>query len=99
VLAVAAASLTGDYNFNGTVDAADYVVWRKTLGQTGSGLAADGDGDGMIDTGDYDLWRTNFDQAAGGAAATSAIVPEPKTLLCLFIGTMALVIRRHGLAL
>ncbi len=25
----------GDYNHNGTTDAADYVVWRKTLGQTG----------------------------------------------------------------
>jgi hypothetical protein len=26
--------LAGDYNRNGTVDAADYVVWRKTLGTT-----------------------------------------------------------------
>ena len=25
----------GDYNRNGVTDAADYVVWRKTLGQTG----------------------------------------------------------------
>ena len=29
-------SVTGDYNHNGTVDAADYVVWRK------GDLAADG---------------------------------------------------------
>ena len=27
--------LLGDYNQNGTVDAADYVVWRKTLGTGG----------------------------------------------------------------
>ena len=27
--------ILGDYNRNGTVDAADYVVWRKTLGTTG----------------------------------------------------------------
>ena len=28
------AGLTGDYNQNGTVDAADYVVWRKNQGTT-----------------------------------------------------------------
>ena len=30
--------IPGDYNRNGNVDAADYVVWRKTLGQAGTGL-------------------------------------------------------------
>jgi hypothetical protein len=30
-------ALPGDYNGDGTVDAADYVVWRKTLGTTGLG--------------------------------------------------------------
>ena len=29
VLGLAAAGVPGDYNHNGTVDAADYVVWRK----------------------------------------------------------------------
>jgi hypothetical protein len=89
----------GDYNLNGTVDAADYVVWRKTLGQTGSGLVADGDGDGMIDPGDYDVWRTNFGRAAGAAAASSAVVPETGTLLSLVVGIMALVIWRRRLPL
>jgi T5SS/PEP-CTERM-associated repeat protein len=97
VLAVAGAGLAGDYNLNGAVDAADYVVWRKTLGQTGDGLPADGDGDGMIDTGDYDVWRTNFGLTAGAAAATSAAVPEPETLLSLIIGIMAIVSCRRGL--
>ena len=35
----------GDYNQNGFVDAADYAVWRTSIGQTGVGLAADGNGD------------------------------------------------------
>ena len=30
-----ATAVAGDFNFNGVVDAADYVVWRKSLGQTG----------------------------------------------------------------
>ena len=45
-----------DYNHNGVVDGADYVVWRNTLGQMGPGLAADGNHNNEIDHGDYDLW-------------------------------------------
>ena len=37
---LASVGLVGDYNDDGTVDAADYTVWRDSLGQTGSGLAA-----------------------------------------------------------
>ena len=40
--------LPGDYNFNGVVDAADYIVWRKSLGSTND-LRADGDGNGSVD--------------------------------------------------
>ena len=49
-----------DYNSNGVVDAADYVVWRKTFGQTGPNLAADGNHNNEIDTNDFALWRTPF---------------------------------------
>jgi probable HAF family extracellular repeat protein len=66
----------GDFNHNGIVDAADYIVWRKSDG-TQAG---------------YNAWRTHFGQPAGGgssAAATgsaSAAVPEPTTLgLLMFI--------------
>ena len=57
-----------DYNHNGIVDAADYVVWRSMLGQTGitPGTGADGTGDGNVDIADYNLWR-----------ATSAPPPAP----------------------
>src|SRR5262249_6702838 len=35
-------TVPGDYDGNGVVDAADYVMWRQQAGQTGAGLAADG---------------------------------------------------------
>src|SRR5262249_1443813 len=38
LLSVVAAPLPGDFNHNGAVDAADYAVWRDTLGQSGAGL-------------------------------------------------------------
>ncbi|HEY3395738.1 MAG TPA: M23 family metallopeptidase, partial [Lacipirellulaceae bacterium] len=40
---------TGDYNRDGAVDAADHIVWRKTLGEAMSAYSgADGDGDRQI---------------------------------------------------
>ena len=69
--------LEGDYNENFVVDAADYTVWRKTLGQT---LAfyngADGNGNGAVDQADYVVWRSNFGASISApiASASSASV-------------------------
>ena len=52
----------GDYNKNGKVDGADYVIWRKTQGQTvARGSGADANGSEVIDQGDYNIWRSRFD--------------------------------------
>jgi hypothetical protein len=80
--------VTGDYNANGVVDAADYVVWRKTLGQTVAGLPADGDGSGTIDTGDFDVWKAHFGNTAGsGAALDPAAIPEPISRMLFLCST------------
>lgn len=76
-------TLVGDYNKNNVVDAADYIVWRNTLNQSGVNLPADGNGNGSIDANDYSLWRANFGKTAG--SATNAAVPEPTTLLLLLL--------------
>ena len=72
---------TGDYNGNGVVDAADYVVWRKTFNQPVSvhGSGADGNSNGMIDAGDYTYWRQRFGNATGSGAGFVQVtaVPEP----------------------
>ena len=57
----------GDFNQNGVVDAADYTVWRDSLGHAGMGMAADADDDGIIGTGDYDIWKANFGGVAQAA--------------------------------
>jgi hypothetical protein len=76
--------LAGDYNFDGTVDAADYVVWRKSDGtQTG-----------------YNLWRANFGQPAGagtsaaGDSPAHAAVPEPASSAPLIIAVAGWCLRR-----
>jgi hypothetical protein len=71
---------SGDYNNDGTVNAADYTVWRNTVGLTGPDLAADGNGNNTIEIGDYQLWKTNYGWVIPGSASAAAI-PEPTTCL------------------
>lgn len=59
--------LVGDYNGDTIVDAADYTVWRDSLGDSvTAGEGADGNGNGVIDTGDYDEWVANYGSTSGG---------------------------------
>ena len=82
---------------SGVVDAADYVVWRNTLGQSGTGLAADGNGNGIVDSLDDDVWKRNCGQALSGSAATIAgfaTVPEPTERILLLMSCAGLFSRR-----
>jgi len=76
----------GDYNLNGFVDAADYVMWRSEENQS-SLLAADGDFNHTVAGGDYGVWRQNFGLVPGGGAPgfDASEVPEPATVLLLFL--------------
>jgi hypothetical protein len=55
----------GDYNNNSIVDAADYTIWRDTLGST-TDLRADGDQNGSIAQADYDFWKVRFGNVVKG---------------------------------
>lgn len=81
-------SSQGDYNVDGQVDAADYTLWRDTLGST-SLLDADGNGNGTVDAADYQIWRTNFETLSDPVTT----VPEPY-LAWLILAWMALPVRR-----
>ncbi len=79
----AAPLLAGDYNHDGTVDAADYIVWRNGLGT-------------LYTQADYDAWRVHFGQSViGGIGASASVaVPEPATVLMLMIGISVTICRR-----
>ena len=90
----------GDYDRNGTVDAADYEVWKIAFGgaATPAGAGADGNGDAVIDAADYSIWRDNLGTSilAGGAAANErAAVPEPG-LICYVAASAFAVLRRSS---
>jgi endoglucanase len=84
----------GDYNQDGTVDAADYVVWRATRGDAGTDLPADGNDNNIIDDGDYDVWRSNFGQSES-SASNSLAVPEPAVWAVVIVGVALLLAHRH----
>jgi hypothetical protein len=88
----------GDFNHDGVVDATDYVVWRKSMGQSGSALAADGNGNYLVDAGDLNSWRAHFGQSvsagAGSGVGMPNSVPEPAGfVLALVAAIMGLAIR------
>ncbi|MEN1678133.1 MAG: sulfatase-like hydrolase/transferase [Planctomycetota bacterium] len=86
-------TLAGDYNGDGIVNAADYTVWRDTLGQTvDQQTGADGDGDGVITLADYETWRNNYGMEVPPSPA--AQTPEPTTLsLSVLIGVAGSTLR------
>jgi hypothetical protein len=90
--------LPGDYSGNGTVDAADYILWREHNGLMGGATHAQGDGtgDGNVTVEDYNFWRMNF----GNGSSTGAVVgmhvpvqgvPEPSSLLLGALGGIAVI--------
>jgi hypothetical protein len=86
-------SLAGDYNSNGVVDAADYVVWRKNAG-TSNALPNNLIG-GTIGMAQYNQWRADFGNTAPGSgsgtgAMANAVVPEPASLLQIILVALML---------
>ncbi len=85
--------LVGDYNEDGTVDAADYLVWRKALGQSAALPNRDTDNSGPISIDDYESWRQNFGSTLAGLGNGLA-VPEPAGgLLAMFVVAFAAFVR------
>jgi hypothetical protein len=87
----AVATLPGDFNLNGVVDAADYALWRHSFGATGSN-PADADGNGTVDNDDYAIWRANFGRTISASATGSTVgVPEPATaFIAVFFALLGL---------
>jgi fibronectin-binding autotransporter adhesin len=84
-------NLLGDYNGNGVVDAADYVIYRAELGRNGIGLSADGNGNNVIDSGDFDIWASHFGGHVGSGAGATTLVPEPSAAALLVTGCACLI--------
>ncbi len=87
---------SADFNGDGIVDGADFLVWQREAG--GTPVLADGNSDGMVDARDLSLWKTQFGNVA--ALPRSVPVPEPcalEILSSVFVSLVA--VRRTGSSL
>jgi hypothetical protein len=85
--------LLGDFNEDGKVDAADYVIWRKN---GSSPLPNDG---GAADSAArFTLWKANFgNMLVTGGGSGGGAVPEPSSMMLVLLGVGALMPRgRRG---
>jgi len=81
--------IQGDYNRDGKVDGADYVVWRNN--KNGGSIPNDnGISPGVVDNADYNYWRSRYGAttnptsgAVGSSGLGAAAIPEPATLALL----------------
>lgn len=87
--------IAGDYNGDGTVNAADHAVWLSAYGATGAS-PADGNFDGVVDAIDYAIWRENRGQSHPAGSTTT---PEPTALALLAMLLPVSLVRRRGLVI
>jgi hypothetical protein len=90
-ITVVPVGVPSDYNGNGTVDAGDYVMWRKggpLLNDFTPGVGPD----------DYTFWRSRFGATTnpGSGLSGGAAVPEPSTCLLAGMVVSLLVVGRRG---
>ncbi|BBO35917.1 dockerin type I domain-containing protein [Lacipirellula parvula] len=83
----------GDFNGNGVVDGADFMIWQNSASQPFD-LTADANGDGRVDGADLAVWKTNF--GTRSTTATVSEVPEPVSSVLLAVGGLAGVMTRHS---
>jgi GH25 family lysozyme M1 (1,4-beta-N-acetylmuramidase) len=87
--AMAMKVVQGDYNHNKTVDASDYITWRKEMSLPTAQynaystvfLGADGNLNNQVEASDYTYWRSQFGKTLSGSGSGSGLdsgsVPEP----------------------
>jgi hypothetical protein len=85
--------LPGDYNGNGTVDAADYTIWRDHIGQFFTLLNRDPNNSGAITPADYHFWVSHFgnhlDSGDAAGSLFASAVPEPSSIGLMMASLLA----------
>ena len=81
---VPASGVPGDYNGDLNVDAADYIVWRKTDSNNPAG---------------YQQWRSHFGNvtpgSGAGASLADGVETQPNSLALLVLSVFSSICWRH----
>jgi hypothetical protein len=85
--------IAGDYDDDGNVDGADFLVWQRGLGSS-TELAADGNQDGVVDAADLVIWQEHYGVGGSSPLALAPAVPEPTAMLLATAALLAGWLRR-----
>jgi hypothetical protein len=88
----AEAAIPGDFDRDGTVDAADLTVWKTAVAAVQFNPYADGDFDGDVDGEDMLVWQRNLGVTT--TTPTVRAIPEPASIV-LVVATISLVRSRR----
>ena len=86
----------GDFDSDGDVDGADFLVWQRTFGGSAipAGAGADSNGDGIVDAADLANWVSHYYQSV---QSNSSAVPEPFSAIMMLMGLGIFVSYQHQL--
>jgi len=82
-----------DFNGNGFVDGADFLIWQRNFGSTTPGTSGDANSDGAVDGVDLAIWRNKFGSPAALVATVG--VPEPGACLLAAAGLVTVMACRR----
>ena len=80
------------FNDDGVIDAADYTIWKDSVGLASSVLRGNGSGEATVVRKDYRIWEMNFQTSESFAGAD--LIPEPTSLLLAFLALTGVSLRR-----
>jgi T5SS/PEP-CTERM-associated repeat protein len=92
-LQIVPAGIAGDYNGDASVNAADYVLWRK---HNNTAVTLPNDATPGTSAADYSVWRSHFGQSqeSGSGAIFNSAVPEPAAIMLVMFGVASWCLRR-----
>jgi autotransporter-associated beta strand protein len=75
-------SIAGDFDGDGDVDGADFIVWQTNYPTTSGATAGDADNDDDVDGADFAAWQNAFPTSPGPGVSQ---VPEPVGIVLMAI--------------
>jgi hypothetical protein len=84
-----------DFDADTDVDGADFLIWQRGVGNGTTFEEGDANGDQMVDGSDLALWQDAFGTSGGGEMPQVASVPEPRAILLLLVGLLAVTFSRY----
>jgi hypothetical protein len=91
-----AALLDADFDLDGDVDGADFLIWQRGWGILSGATRLDGDasGNGIVNSHDLAIWQSMYGMTSLVATSSQTAVPEPSSLTAFFSALVAFACQR-----